>query len=205
MPGFSQMFEHGLDPIRGWFGLECLHKTAPLDATLRSGSTEVPAGRCAFLTDDGEFHIDRVSGNSSNFKTVMPHFLWHGRDANSVYNTGVSPSGSTHWESIIPADNMFGLVATGGYELQTTEFDSEQTYLPNQLLTAANSDDHGSVDAGKLTNQIATQYINWICGVASFHENQKATDDAPTGPTGTNAHGVETLTFWTYFLPEASN
>ena len=185
----AQMYEQALDTPKGWFHLSALDKSAKLAAALLDSLTSVPAGRVAHLNAAGEFEL----GGSG---TQMPIFLWNGKDHPDVYNDGTSPvTGTTHWYGISPTGVMSGLVATGGYELQTTEFDDEQVYAPNDLLTA---------DAnGVLTNQAAVAYTNWICGVASFHvsgDNQAA---APTSPVGNNAHGVETLTFWSYFLPEA--
>ena len=198
MPGaVAQMFEQALDVVKGWPGdLHALDKAAKLDNTLLTGLTEVPAGRVAHLNANGEFEL----GGSG---TQMPIYLWQGKDHADVYNNGVSPVTSTqHWVGISPTGVMSGVVATGGFEIQTTEFDDEQTYACNDLLTA---------DAnGVLTNVAAVQYVNWICGVCSSHvnaDNQSVglgvVADPGGGPVGYNAHMVQTITFWSYFLPEA--
>jgi hypothetical protein len=181
MPGqVAQMFEQALDPLKGWFHLSALDKSAPLDATLLASATATPAGRVAVINDDGDFVLDR--SGLSNTDTAMPIFLWNGSDHPDVYNDGTSPLTDTvHWWGISPTGVMSGLVATGGYELQTTEFDDTQTYIANDLLTASS--------AGVLTNQSAQA------------DNQTA---AATSPVGTNAHGVSVLSFWTYFLPASS-
>lgn len=192
MPGqVAQMFEQALDALKGWFHLSALDKSAKLSSTLL-GSTDVPAGRVAVIDDNGEFVLDRTTITNTN--TAMPIFLWNGSDHPDVYNDGTSPVTSTvHWYGISPTGVMSGLVATGGYELQTTEFDSGQTYLPNDTLTASTS--------GVLTNAAVTTYTTWICGIASWHVQADNQTTAATGPVGTNAHGVSTLSFWTYFLP----
>lgn len=196
MPGqVAQMFERSLDAVKGWFHLAALDKSAKLSSTLL-GSTTVPAGRVAVIDDNGEFVLNRTT--ITNTETAMPIFLWNGSDHPDVYNDGTSSvTGTVHWYGISPTGVMSGLVATGGYELQTTEFDDTQTYVANDLLTAST--------AGVLTNASAVQYTNWICGVASWHVNADNQTAAATGPVGTNAHGVETLTFWSYFLPAAAN
>jgi len=197
MPGpVSQMFEQALDAVKGWPGaLHALDKAAKLDNTLLTGLTAVPAGRVAHLNAAGEFEL---GGDD----TEMPIFLWEGKDHADVYNDGDSPTtGTTHWVPISPTGVMHGLVATGGFELQTTEFDDELTYAVNELLGA---DANGILENGK------TQYTDWVCGVCSTHVNADNQSeglgvvDPAVGPRGTNAHGVETLTFWSYFLPAAA-
>ena len=193
------MFEHALDPLKGWFHLAALDHSAKLDATLLASATATPAGRVAVINDVGEFVLNRT-GLSRNELTAMPIFLWNGSDHPDVYNDGTSPvTGTVHWYGIAPTGVMSGLVATGGYELQTTEFDGTQAYLPNDLLTAST--------AGILTNQSVTVLATWICGVASSHvqgDNQvtgTVQAASPGCPVGLNAHGVEVLSFWSYFLP----
>jgi len=188
------MFEQALDALKGWFDLAALDKSAKLGAALL-GTTTVPAGRVAVIDDNGEFIIDRTAATITNGGTAMPIFLWNGSNHPDVYNDGTSPSTSTvHWHAISPTGIMSGLVATGGYELQTTEFNTALTYLPNDLLTAST--------AGVLTNAGVTIYETWVCGVASWHVQGTNQATAATGPVGTNAHGVSVLSFWSYFLPK---
>jgi hypothetical protein len=193
------MFESSLDAVKGWFHLAALDKTAPLDPTELENLTTVPAGRVAHIEEDAAGAPMFVLGGGG---TQMPIFLWNGSDDADVTNDGVSPTTDvTHWVAISPAGYMNGLVATGGYELQTTEFDSEQNYLINDPLTSDGD--------GILTNAGVAQYTTWICGICSSHvngDNQSVglgAVDAPVGPVGTNAAGVLTLTFWPYFLPAA--
>jgi len=211
MPGqVAQMFEQALDALKGWFHLAALDKSAKLSSSLL-GSTTVPAGRCAAIDDNGEFIINVCLANAAaitKYWSAMPIFLWNGSNHPDVYNDGVSSvSGTQHWIGISPTGIMSGLVATGGYELQTTEFDDNQTYLPNDLLSAMNqTDGDAAADYGKLTNQNAAPGTNRIVGVASWHVQGTADGLEPAGaeatsPVGYNAHGVSTLSFWSYFLP----
>jgi len=196
MPGaVPQMFDQALDAVKGWPGaLYALDKTAKLDNDLLTGLTAVPAGRVAHINAVSEFEL----GGSD---TDMGIFLWEGKNDADVYNNGVSPvSGNTNWVAISPTGVMHGLVASGGFELQTTEFDPELTYAVNDLLGA---DAAGILENGK------TQYVDWVCGVCSTHvgaDNQSVglgVTPAAVGPRGTNAHGVQTLTFWSVYLPAA--
>ena len=195
MPGaVAQMFEQALDALKGWFHLAALDKSAKLDSDLLLGLTAVPAGRVAHLNAAGEWEL----GGSG---TEMPGFLWEGKDHPDVSNNGISPvTGTQHWVAISPTGVMHALIATGGYELQTTEFDDTLVYAVNDLLGA---DAAGILENGK------TQYTDWICGVCSTHENADNQSvglgvvSASVGPRGYNAHLVETLSFWSYFLPAA--
>jgi hypothetical protein len=206
------MFEHLLDPVKGWFHLAALDKTAPMDsAYLPGGGSEdvdVFSGMVAHLEEDSVTGDPTFRLGGAN--TQMPIFLLQGKDDADVSNNGVSPTTDvTHWISISPSGRLNGLVATGKYELQTTEFLQTEValnaYACNEPLSAG--------VAGLLfPNTIATAaqvYRDWICGICSSHvngDNQSVglgAVTAPDGPVGTNAHGVLTLTFWPYFLPAA--
>lgn len=188
----AQMFEQALDVMKGWFHGHALDKSAKLSAALLNSATAVPAGRVAHLNSDGEFELGPTGHQ-------MPIYLWNGKNHPDVYNPGTSPITSVqHWVAIAPTGVMSGLVATGGYELQTTEFDSEQSYACNDLLTC---------DAnGVLTNDSVTQYTTLVCGIASSHVQEEADPLSPANgnPVGYNSHGVQTLTFWSYFLPASA-
>ncbi len=191
-----QMFEQALDVVKGWPGdLHALDKAAKLDNTLLTDLTAVPAGRVAHLNAIGEFEL----GGGGH---VMPIYLWQGKNDPDVFNNGVSPAtGVQHWIGVSPTGVMSGVVATGGFEIQTTEF-ADVVYACNDLLTAT--------AAGIITNVAAVAYTNWICGVASSHVNADNQSvglgvhaDPNGNPVGHNAHGVATITFWSYFLPAA--
>ena len=191
----AQGFEQALDAVKGWFHLAALDKSAKLASSLLTGSTAVPAGRVAHLNASGEFELGAGG-------TQMPIFLWNGKDHPDVYNSGVSPTTSTtHWHAISPTGVMSGLVATGGYELQTTEYETTGTYAANTLLTA---DTGVTTTDGKLED---TTYAaaKLICGVCSTHVGGDNQTTQTAGPTGTNAHGVSTLTFWPVYIPRADS
>jgi hypothetical protein len=86
-----------------------------------------------------------------------------------------------------------GLVATGAYELETTEYDTAQTYTPNQPLRAIVDDTNSSATTGGgcLTNQTITVGTNAFVGVVSRG-------------TYTNAYGKSALAFWPVYVPTAS-
>jgi len=187
----AQGFEQALDAVKGWFHLAALDKSAKLNASDLASSTAVPAGRVAHLNSAGEFALGAEG-------TEMPIFLWNGSDHPDVYNSGVSPTTSkTHWTAISPTGVMSGLVATGAYELQTTEYLTTGTYAINTPLTAEDS------NTGKLEDTTASGG-KLICGICSSHVGGDNQTTQTAGPLGTNAHGVSTLTFWPVFLPVTS-
>ena len=138
--------------------------------------------------------------------TQMPIFLWPGYADFDVTNPGV-PAGTAlggtttnlpAWVPIRPTGKLAGLVAVGAYELETTEFDTAQTYAINDLLRAVTS--NTDVNAGKLTNQDAS-------GGAGFATSSKLTvyTDTAVGVvsrgTYTNSFGKQVLAFWPVYLP----
>ena len=88
-------------------------------------------------------------------------------------------------------NNMSGgvnsaLVATGGFEVESTEYKSAQTvYPPNTLLKAS-----VAPNAGRIEPAAASPYTGGVCiiGVVSKGVN-------------TNRDGITALRFWTVYLP----
>ena len=173
----SLMFEHGLDVAKGWFEPSALDFSAKLSDNV---IFEVPRGRVVHLNSSGEFEMGVAT-------TEMGIFLLNGSEDFDVSNPGITPSGLFMHQAISPAGNMSGLVATGAYEIESTEFLTSLTYAPNELLTAGSSN---TVEAtgGLLTNAAVTLYTTPVCGVVSRGEF-------------TNANGVSVLAFWPVFLP----
>ncbi len=163
MPGTitpSQMFDHELNPVKGWPSPTALDKTVKLD----SGVTGVVAGMV--------LHIDVTSGKAQKGAESgqMPLFAFQSQNDFDV-NGDVGN---------IISNNINCLVATGPYELETTEYTSTG-FNPNIPVYAPNA-------TGKIT---ATTFSGGktICGVVS---------DA--GPI-TNAYGKSVIRFWSVYVP----
>lgn len=75
-----------------------------------------------------------------------------------------------------------GIVASGGYEIQTTEYVAD-TYRPNDLLTFAVGANRGKVDLAK-DNYSDCHVLGCV-----------------SRGTETNADGKNVISFWTVFLP----
>jgi len=189
--GPSQMFEHGIDPVRGFNTdlnhLDCIGK-------LHSAVTfVVPAGRVAHI-----FSID--AGGKPVFKlgahrTSPAIFLINGSAHFDVSNPGTSPGGIFGHRAIAPVGFMSGLVALGGFELEDTEYDKDQEYATGDLLTASAADQTDEETAGVITNQGVSgdveQYVDPVIGIVSTGER-------------TNHNDVGVLGFWTAWLPGAA-
>jgi hypothetical protein len=206
----GQMFDHVLNVLKGWPQMYALDIEGTLGAAVNINSTNVPpcSGLCV--------HVQSVIARTANgvatgpakpvFEmganvNMMPLFLWPSWGDFDVNNPGV-PAGTAlggttttlpAWIPIQPSGNLVALVAKGPYELETTEFDTAQTYAPNDLLRAVTS--NTDVNAGKLTNQNAA-------GGAAFVTSSKLTvyTDSVVGRVSrgayTNALGKSVLAFW---------
>lgn len=193
-----QTKDHQLMPIKGWYPFISLDKTLPLDEEHMQSLSQWPRGRVGYIHSNGKFRL----ANGANLTYQMPFYLWQGGDDLDVIAQGVGVDGKLQWANGLPAGTMTGLAATGGYEIQTTEFDANQTYAPNTFLTAGVD---GNGDPGVLTPINGGIAANWVCGVASVHCNERWDQQTvPTSAKGVNAVGKNVLTFYTYFLPKLS-
>ena len=180
-----QMFDHTLDAIKGWFHMAALDYTAKLSSNVTV--TTVYAGRCVHLNASGEFELGCLGSQ-------VPIFLLQNSDDNDVSNTG-----GTTWYPIGPTGTVTGLVALGAYELETTEFDSAQTYAPNQFLRCKSSLNNNA-DGGLLTNQSVVTLEN---------SSALSSSTNPTAVVGVVSRGVRkrqsdrnnVLAFWPTYKP----
>ncbi len=192
MPGIapSLMFEHAITPLKGWFEPSALDFVAKLSPNV---TIQAFGGRVVHVNAAGEFEM----GISS---TQMGIFLLQADTDYDVSNPGTTTGGIFMHQAIGPTGAQSGLVATGGYELESTEFDKTPVtaYAPNQLLTAKNSN---TVQAtgGVLSNDrngaggsagLVRQYTDAACGVVSRGASK-------------NEHGVDVLALWPIYLPAA--
>lgn len=137
-------FTHKLEAAKGWSD-----RRSPLQTVAKISSNvqfDLPVGRVVHLNSSGEYETGVASKQ-------MPLFLLRGATSLDVKNEGLTPEGAFVQQPILPSGTaVTALVATGGYELATTEFDTNQTYAPNDLLVAP-VDNTNSAVGGVLTNQ----------------------------------------------------
>lgn len=166
----NQDYDHLLDIVSGYDGMHDLQFTAPVDPELPA---EDGWERGSLISLDANGMFKKGCGD-----TEMP--LWtnnavNGRDFD-VSRDRYNASGG----------NVTGFVATGGYEMKTTEFDETQTYQPNNWLVPG----LGSL-LGKVTLAPADSSGRLVCGVVS----QTVLSDSD---------GQSILHFWPVFLPPRS-
>jgi hypothetical protein len=178
-----QMHTHSLDAVKGWFQMAALDFTAKVSSNV---TITLYAGRCVHLNDDGEFETGCLGDQ-------VPMFLLHNSDDPVIENDGAPV-----WYSTGPEGDMTGLVALGAYELETTEYDTDQTYLPNEPLRAIAANTTQAT-GGRLTNQ----------GVVKVQSATPASATAIVGhvsrpPRKRQSDRSEVLAFWPGHYPGAS-
>jgi hypothetical protein len=139
------MYDHECNPLKGWFHMHALDKSAPL----ASGET-IYAGRVVYLDASGNVRM----GLPDN---CMPMFAWP-----NSYDYDVDGDVGN-----IQSQVMMALPVTGPYELQTTEYDTAYTYHPNDHLTAWDSHLGGYSVLNKGKVRKGWPYHETICGVIS--------------------------------------
>lgn len=221
----GQMYDHTLEALKGWFQMSALDIDGTLDAAVNIGGVGNPvqAGMVVHVSST------TAPGGGTNFNngvpipvfsmganvTKMAIFVMRGTAGYDVSNPGVpagvalggtggvlgTPGAGTvpGWVSIRPTGKLSGLVATGGYELESTEFDTDQTYSPNDPLRAVTS--NTDADAGKLTNKGNTGAGNPGFTASAFTVYTDSTVGVVSRGKYTNKHGKQALAFWPVYLP----
>jgi len=166
------MFDHNIDVLKGPSLMHRLDYSAAVAAVpgdIYEGSLMSLVSAAG--ADQGKFTVGCPAGTDGVYP--MPIFALQGVndfDANSDVGN-------------ISGGVMSGVVATGGFEIATTEFDAGGTYVPNALLTP------DTVTAGYVTDLGAAPYGALpVVGCVSK-------------PPAVNADGKSMLSFWTMFLP----
>lgn len=166
----KQMYEHELNVVKGWPSPYAVDKRV----TLADTQDEVLPGMVCSMNAQGELELGLATG-------AMPLFAFPSSsdfDVRSDFGGWVGPSTAPHG-----ASNMLVLPAAGAYEMESTEFDDQGTYAPNDTLT---SPVPGAPNAGRLEG--GTAYTDTICGVVSEG-------------VLTNEYRMQVLRFWPVWLP----
>jgi len=159
----AQMYDHELNVVKGWPGPSALDKTK----VIKVGET-IQRGRVMSIDPIAD---QLVLGAPDN---AMPIFAFPSTSDFDVYSDTGNISGG----------HGMGLVATGGFEVETTEFLGAD-FPPNTPLTPHNGAD---ADKGKV-EATDFSYVDMLCGIVS---------DA--GPLA-NEFRKSVLRFWTLYIP----
>ena len=188
----SQMFDHTLDAVKGWFHEAALDNSAKLSANVTIDPFE--QGRVVHLNASSEYETGVAN-------TDMAIFL-----LNSSNDSDVSNPGGDYWQAIAPTGKMSGLVASGAYELESSEYRTAGTYNPGQLL-AAEVANTTSATGGVLSDQddAATALsVPWEKDSTSATGTDQAICGVVSTGVAANSHGVNVLRFWPVYLPGES-
>lgn len=188
----TQAFSNSLNVVAGYFGRGMLQKV------LKAKSTSIPnavAGRAGYVDTDGTW----VHG-PCGLKKGPAYFVFRGVNQPDVYSDGSYGSNfyERYWVSGNAQGNITCIPATGGFELQTTEFNTAGTYTNGDML---------KVDSdGKLNVSTATLGSDPIVGFCApftqYPENIWPAANLP--PVGNNSHGIAVLNFLTAFYPKTA-
>jgi hypothetical protein len=182
------MFTNTLDAVKGWFHEAALDHSAEFtggQVDNASVAITYKQGMCVSLAATGKY----VLGISD---TNVGIFLLNGEDdpdvANISFGGDHSHTASGDWIAIGPSGKLSGLVATGGYELETTEYVDAAYTIGSPLKSRMSS----APAPGKL--QRGTIHLDNCVGIVS------AAQVAGTSAVK-NSHGQSVLRFWPIWAP----
>jgi hypothetical protein len=119
----------------------------------------------------------------------MGLFLFQGQNDLDVNNT----ASSGQWQPVTPRGYAMCFPAKAPLELETTEYDSTQTYTANQPLRSPTGNSATAYPgSGQLTNQSFTFGTNAYCGLVSRGQF-------------TNSYASKVIAFWPVYQPTTSS
>jgi len=178
-----QMYAHCIDMVQGNKMMGNLTYSAKLSANVTIDP--VFQGRVVHLNSDNEWEMGCTGWQMAGWLNA------------SSDDPDVEQTSDDDDRQIIPVGVMTAIMATGAWELSTTEFDSAQTYVANEPLRAVASNSNATT-GGRMTNQgvtskasAAPQNATAVCGIVS-------------GGVKLNSHRQNALHFWPVFCEGAS-
>jgi hypothetical protein len=177
-----QMYTHELNPTKGWPSPAALDKRGVLDVATDAVGT-VYAGMCIHKSPaaSGSFRLGLPAASKSAGTAPMPVFVFQNAtdfdvtiDATGIFGNnstqnivGMSASDAGSTTPVSQKPVLGGLVATGGYELQTTEFTGTPTtgQVLTSLTSSADPTNCGKIAVATTGSTITAGTI--LCGVVS--------------------------------------
>lgn len=225
----GQAYSHTLTPLKGWYEYGALDAEVKPSTNVNINSLGL-APLCSGLvvhatdkTDQADVYGGVINGPGTLVVELgcgglthgIPMYLWPGFSDPDISNPGTPTGTPAYGDSTYgPPDqipvyppsgggNMTALVATGGFEVETTEYDADQTYASGQPLRAVTS--NTNVNGGKVTNQGAS--ANTFTSSQTFLQGDPTLSawDTIVGvvsrETYTNANKKPALSFYTAWIP----
>jgi hypothetical protein len=187
MPGPTLMFDHALDELKGWPDEAALDFDAHLSPTV--SVDPVYGGTCVHVDANGQFALGAKGWQ-------MPVYTLQGSQELDVSNPG-----GNEWVAINPTGKMSGLVATGAFELETTEYYQAPgvVYTPGMPLHAPTEDEitgPSKVMAGKLFATTA-----WNGGAGAAFAPATNVCAVVSRRSHVNHHRRNVVSFWPCYKP----
>ncbi len=224
----GQAFDHTLQALKGWYRETALDAEVALSSNVNIGGNATPATAGLVvhgtdLTNNSDAYGSPMTGPKSFVVEMgcgpahgMPMYLMSRPTDPDVYNPGTVAGDPVYGTANRPADffpvfpaiqnqKLNALIASGAYELETTEYDTAQTYATGQPLRAVTS--NTDANAGKLTNQRGTTAAFNSAGVVQFVGNTATVTawDTIVGMvsrgTYVNSYQRPALAFYSWFVP----
>lgn len=164
----------------------CLVLTAPLNAE----ATGVVRGSVVSLNDKGEYVLGLTEGSGNIYP--MPCFSKKNAFDPDVSTGAVGEKTGEYIAMSTVGKKISAYVATGGFELESSEFDATATYSVNMALSCGTADKAGKVVPADANGIYGSKTVLGIVSQVPFR-----------GKDSMNVNGtaVNRICFWTVFFP----
>lgn len=199
MPAYPQIQADFVHQLTGRKGYPLWSQLNTKGKVVADQAAAAYAGRAAHFNGDGDFELGARQAQ-------MPLFLTASTQSFDVATTAHNSYGG----AIIPEGTRGALVATGAYELETTEFDTTKTWNANDPIYSPTAGQITGDDKSKAGLLFKSK--NWpggsdaayvpgtdkVIGIASWGR-RSTIGPAVTGPASTHPNLVPVLAFWPVF------
>jgi len=192
----SRQLEHAAVIAHGAHPEYRLEFPAEVDDTV-ANFDKIYQGSVVSLNASGKYVIGCGVGTGVNYpvpcismKNVFDPDVTTGKLGTSTFVTGSSFTvlpdyRKTTWSAV--GGVITAIPCTGGYEIETTEFDSDAVYAPNDALIPGTDDKLGKVvKATASTADVGTAPVVGFVSKAAFK---------------VESYGQDRISFWTNFIP----
>ncbi len=224
----GQSFQNTLTALKGWYEEGALDANCRIGSNVNLNSTGavVHSGLVVHVVSviaQADPYGGVISGPGQALVVEMgcgvamgpPLFLWSGNNEPDISNPGVptgtpvygdSTYGPPDQVSVFPrtgGESIPALVGLGNFEVESTGYDTAQTYTPGNGLRTVTS--NTNANGGKVTNQGASSAAFTNSTALVVPGANAATTDTIVGWVSRgvyiNANRKSALAFWTDYLP----